>query len=230
MSKFFNFWDPLERRYVFNSFLVVVAVVEVLIFIVTCIWQIDEGVLGGPVRVVPFPWKEYLYVAFAAPLVLLFVFGIVVRGFQAFGPEASPEETGTAPAFRRRHRFQFFMGLAALLGLLILWFYGAQVLALAAIMFKTLGLGGSYLLVALAALAALYFPLRLILNYRLRKKALEYQYLVYLAERHGVVLKDAPHSLPAQKEGRSSLESAPPDSPGLPEPDPSREEPPTSVT
>ena len=47
MSKFFNFWDPLERRYIFNSFLIVVALVEVLIFVVTAIWQIDEGVLGG---------------------------------------------------------------------------------------------------------------------------------------------------------------------------------------
>ncbi|MFZ2089071.1 MAG: hypothetical protein WAU47_10880 [Desulfobaccales bacterium] len=191
MAKFFNFWDPLERRYVFNSFLVVVALVEILIFLVTAIWQIDEGALGGPVKVIPFPWKEYLFTAFAAPLVMLFLFGVTVRGFQAFGPE----EEGVArsadgkPA-RRRHRFQFFLGLAAFLGLLILWFYGRQVLALAALVFKGLGLGGAYLLVAVVALAALYVPLRLILNYRLQKKALEYQYLVYLAERHGVVIKD----------------------------------------
>jgi len=44
--------------------------------------------------------------------------------------------------------------------------------------------------VALVALACLYFPLRLLLNYRLQKKALEYQYLAYLAERHGLVLPD----------------------------------------
>ncbi len=31
MARFFNFYDPLEKRYVFNSFLVIVAVVEVLI-------------------------------------------------------------------------------------------------------------------------------------------------------------------------------------------------------
>ena len=191
MPKFFNFWDPLERRYVFNSFLIVVALVEILIFVVTAIWQIDEGVLGGPVKVIPFPWKEYLFTAFAAPLVMLFLFGLTVRGFQVF----SPEEDGAAssssgqPA-RRRHRFQFFLGLAAFLGLLILWFYGREVLGLAALFFKSLGLGGAYLLVAVVALGALYVPLRLILNYRLQKRALEYQYLVYLAERHGVVIKD----------------------------------------
>jgi len=199
MSKFFNFWDPLERRYVFNSFLIVVALVEVLIFVVTAIWQIDEGVLGGPVKVIPFPWKEYLYVAFAAPLVMLFLFGIVVRGFQAFGPEeAEGEQPGKGKSGRRRHRFQFFLGLAAFLGLFILWFYGKQVLALATLFLKTLGLGGAYLLVAVIALAALYLPLRLILNYRLQKKALEYQYLEYLAEHHGLVLKD-PKDLAAHR-------------------------------
>ena len=192
MSKFFNFWDPLERRYVFNSFLIVVALVEVFIFMVTAIWQIDEGVLGGPVKVIPFPWKEYLFIAFATPLVMLFLFGVVVRGFQAFGPEAEEGtgQSGRDARGRRSHRWQFYLGLAAFLGLLILWFYGRQVLNLAALFLKTLGLAGSYLLVAVVALAALYFPLRLILKYRLQKKALEYQYLVYLAEHHGVVLKD----------------------------------------
>ena len=192
MSKFFNFWDPLERRYVFNSFLIVVALVEVFIFMVTAIWQIDEGVLGGPVKVIPFPWKEYLFIAFATPLVMLFLFGVVVRGFQAFGPEAEEGtgQSGRDARGRRSHRWQFYQGLAAFLGLLILWFYGRQVLNLAALFLKALGLAGSYLLVAVVALAALYFPLRLILKYRLQKKALEYQYLVYLAEHHGVVLKD----------------------------------------
>jgi hypothetical protein len=192
MSRFFNFWDPLERRYIFNSFLIVVVLVEILIFVVTLIWQIDEGVLGGPVKAIPFPWKEYLFTAFAAPLVLLFLFGVIVRGFQAFGPEAAAgtDQPRHGKPARWRHRFQFFMGLAAFLGLLILWLFGPQLLALMNQFFKTLGLGGTYLLVALVALAALYLPLRLILNYRLQRKALEYQYLEYLAERHGVVLRD----------------------------------------
>ena len=214
MSRFFNFWDPLERRYIFNSFLVVVALVEILIFLVTLIWQIDEGLLGGPVKVVPFPWKEYLFTAFAAPLVLLFLFGIIVRGFQAFGPEESAERSDTGKPARQRHRFQFFLGLAAFLGLLILWFKGSQVLALAAMLLKGLGLGGTYLLVALVALAALYFPLRLILNYRLKKKALEYQYLSYLAERHGVsALESPPKEIPR--------DSAQPSQNDSPEPPPS---------
>jgi hypothetical protein len=192
MSKFFDFWDPLERRYVFNSFLVVVALVEVLIFLVTVIWQIAGGLIEGPEKATPFPWMAYLFVAFAAPLAMLFVFGVVVRGFQALGPDAAGEGVppGAGQAHRGHLRFHFFLGLAAFLGLLILWFYGRQVLALAGLVLKSLGLGGAYLLVAVVALAALYFPLRLILKYRLQKKALEYQYLAYLAEHHGVILKN----------------------------------------
>jgi MFS family permease len=226
MSKFFNFWDPLERRYVFNSFLIVVALVEVLIFVVTAIWQIDEGVLGGPVKVIPFPWKQYLYAAFTAPLVMLFLFGVIVRGFQAFGPEEAEgaDHPGEGKPGRRRYRFQFFLGLAAFLALLILWFYGKQVLALAALFLKTLGLGGAYLLVAVVALLALYLPLRLILNYRLQKKALEYQYLAYLAEHHGVVLKD-PKELAAHR--LRELEDKPAaagDQPRLPAPAANRQD------
>lgn len=29
MARFFNFYDPLEKRYVFNSFLIVVGLVEI---------------------------------------------------------------------------------------------------------------------------------------------------------------------------------------------------------
>ena len=111
--------------------------------------------------------------------------------------------------------------LAAFLGLLILWFYGKQVLALAALFFKTLGLGGAYLLVAVVALAALYFPLRLILNYRLQKKALEYQYLMYLADRHGVVLQD-PKELEAPTPEDSTSSAV--DQPCLPPPSTSRQD------
>jgi membrane glycosyltransferase len=222
MAKFFDFWDPRERRYIFNSFLIVVALVEILIFVVTLFWQIDEGVLGGPVTVIPFPWKEYLFAAFTAPLILLFLFGVVVRGFQAFSPEDSEtDQARTGKLSRRRHRFQFFLGLAAFLGLLTLWFYGQQVLALATLFFKTLGLGGAYLLVAVVALAALYFPLRLILNYRLQKKALEYQYLSYLADHHGVVLPD-PKKLPDQTPEEKSSPAL--DQPRLPPPSDSRQE------
>jgi hypothetical protein len=194
MPRFFNFYDPLERRYIFNSFLVVVALVEVLIFVFTLIWQIDEGMLGGPVRVVPFPWKEYLLVSFAAPIVLVFLFGIIVRGFQAMSPADQESGAPGGPPKKQisRLRLGFFIGAPVFLALLGFIFFGGPILATLSWVLKGLGLGGAYLLVALLAVACLYVPLRLILNYRLQKKALELRYLQYLAERHGIVTNGSP--------------------------------------
>ena len=55
---------------------------------------------------------------------------------------------------------------------------------------KAIGLGGSYFLIALLVLGLLYLWVRLILRYRLQKKAMEYQYLLTLAQRHGVIVID----------------------------------------
>lgn len=191
MARYFNFYDRLEKRYVFNSFLVVVALVEVLILVFTCIWQIDEGIFTDRVKVIPFPWKEYLVAAFTAPIALLFLFGLVVRGFELISrAEPSPgQESGGRPGrlkqWGRRHRWWL---LAVLAGLIFLCSTPAFTVITNTV--KALGLGGAYLLIALLALVLLYFPLRLLLRYRLQKKALEYQYLLTLAERHGVVLVD----------------------------------------
>ncbi len=193
MKKFFDFYEPLERRYVFNSFLIVVAVVEVIIFVFTLIWQIDEGMLGGPVRVVPFPWREYLLVAFAAPIALLFLFGLVIRWFESLtpaGPEGENPAGGQGPQKGINRRRAAFLGALLGVAVLVLWRWGDELLAAAATLFKSLGLGGTYLLAGLLAAACLYLTLRLYLNYRLQKRALELRYRQYLAERHGLVLPE----------------------------------------
>jgi hypothetical protein len=190
MPRYFNFYDPLEKRYVFNSFLVVVALVEILILVFTCIWQMDEGIFTEQVKVIPFPWKEYLLATVTAPIILLFLFGLVVWGFELISREGgspAPDQGVPAPG-RKRGRRGYLWGLLALGGgLLLLWGAGFTQITNA---IKALGLGGTYLLIALLALALLYFPMRLWLRYRLQKKVLEYQYLLTLAERHGVVLVD----------------------------------------
>ncbi|MBM4273187.1 MAG: hypothetical protein FJ134_01815 [Deltaproteobacteria bacterium] len=211
MSRFFNFYDPLEKRYIFNSFLVVAALVEVLILVFTLIWQIDEGVFGGSVKVVPFPWKEYLLASFTAPIALVFIFGLIVQGFEMMGGEGETSKD-TPGALHRRGRVRYFLGLLALLAFLVLLFKGGLVLELLTAGVKALGLGGSYLLIGLLALALLYLPLRLMLRYRLQKKAMEYQYLLTLAEKHGVAIIDPchPESLIPPGEGQKKLAEAVP--------------------
>jgi len=225
MSRYFNFYDPLEKRYVFNSFLVIVALVEVLILVFTLVWQMDEGIFTGEVKVIPFPWKEYLVAAFTAPIVLVFLFGVVVRGFELISREgSSPVQDRGSPAKGPKNRIRGYLWapLALLAVLIMLGSTSGFTCFTNAI--KSLGLGGAYLLIALLALALLYFPLRLLLRYRLQKKALEYQYLLTLAERYGVVLTDPklpPGAAPAQDGKKIASATAP----SLPGPEEFTEEP-----
>jgi hypothetical protein len=191
MAKYFDFYDPLERRYVFNSFLVVAALVEILILVFTLIWQIDfRGIFTDRPDSTPFPWRQYLLASFAAPIVLLFLFGLIVKGFDFLYQEASPPPPGAPPEKLRLRRWAFPLGVLTLLFLLILCFWGGTVLPLLADGVKALGLGGVYLLIALLALGMIYLPLRLLLRYRLQKKSMEYQYLLSLAARYGVMVVD----------------------------------------
>ncbi|MDP3182150.1 MAG: hypothetical protein Q8M54_04950 [Desulfobaccales bacterium] len=195
MARFFDFYDPLEKRYVFNSFLVVVGLVEVLILVFTLIWQMDEGIFAEQVeqvRVVPFPWKEYLLAAFTAPIALLFLFGLIIQGFEMICREGEPASPARLGGWgRKMGRGRYLLGLTLALaaaGVFIFW--GGAAFSLITAGIKSLGLGGSYLLIVSVALALLYLPVRLLLRYRLQKKAMEYQYLLTLAERHGVRVVD----------------------------------------
>ena len=193
MAKFFNFYDPLEKRYVFNSFLVIVGLVEILILVFTLIWQMDEGIFTDHPKIIPFPWTDYLLAAFVAPIALLFLFGVVIQGFDLLCREAPANTSGPPPKKwgPRFWRLRYLLGLLAFMVALVLVLKGSVVFPLLASAIKFIGLGGAYVLIALLALAFLYLPLRLWLRYRLQTKAMEYQYLLTLAERHGVVLVDS---------------------------------------
>ncbi len=91
MNRFFNLHDAGEKKYIFNSFLIFVGVVEIIILVATVIWQIDEGWFGGEVKVIPFPWKEYLVVSCLAPLVMIFLFGMIIRGFDLLNTQEIKE-------------------------------------------------------------------------------------------------------------------------------------------
>ncbi len=192
MGRFFNFYDPLEKRYVFNSFLVVVGLVEVLILVFTLFWQIDfEGIFAEQARApLAFPWKPYLLASFIAPIALLFLFGLIIQGFEVLAQPPADTPQGAGGPGGRRWTLRYLLGLLAFMAFLALAAQGKAAFALIAGSIKGLGLGGSYLLIALMALGLLYLPLRLVLRYRLEKKAMEYQYLLYLAQRHGLMVID----------------------------------------
>jgi hypothetical protein len=192
MARFFNFYDPLEKRYIFNSFLVVVGVVEVLILIFTLIWQMDEGIFTAHPIIIPFPWKQYLLAAFIAPIALLFLFGVIIQGFEILCRDKPDSVPGASPGKwgMRLWRIRYLLGLLAFMVIVVLVLNASSVLFFVSAVIKYIGLGGAYVLIALLAGLMLYLPLRLWLRYRLQKKAMEYQYLLTLAERHGVVVVD----------------------------------------
>ena len=190
MARFFNFYDPLEKRYVFNSFLVVVGLVEILILVFTLIWQLDEGIFTDHPVVIPFPWSTYLLATFVAPIALVLLFGVIIKGFEFFAQEAPEARAGSPGRGSRWRRLGYLLALLVFLAVLGVVLQGRNALPLVAGVVKSIGLGGAYGLIALLALALLYLPLRLWLRYRLQKQAMEYQYLLTLAERHGVVVVD----------------------------------------
>jgi hypothetical protein len=192
MSRFFNLHDPGEKKYIFNSFLIFVAVVEIIILATTIIWQIDEGWFGGEVKVIPFPWKEYLVVSALAPVVMIFLFGIIIRGFDLLNESAAVDSPPPGKFWRRlSHNYSlvsYLLGIAVLSAFFYGLLYPEKVLRYLQALFSTLGLWGTYVVIGIIALSMLYFPISLLLRYRLAKKAMEYQYLLTLAERHGVVV------------------------------------------
>ncbi len=125
------------------------------------------------------------------------------------GKEA-PKDAPGSPGGRwgvRLRRLPYLLGLLAGLAALGFALKGKDALPLVAGAIKFIGLGGAYGLVALLALALLYLPLRLWLRYRLQKQAMEYQYLLTLAERHGVVVVDPKRypELAAELEAKKNL-------------------------
>src|SRR5665811_901954 len=117
MARFFNFYDPLEKRYVFNSFLVVVGLVEILILVFTLIWQLDEGIFTEHPVVIPFPWSPYLLATLIAPIALLFLFGVIIQGFEFFCQEAPEARVGKGFSARLR-RVRYLLGLLAFMAVL----------------------------------------------------------------------------------------------------------------
>ena len=214
MGRFFNLHDTGEKKYIFNSFLIFVALVEIIILAATIIWQIDEGWLGGEVKVIPFPWKEYLVVSSLAPVVMIFLFGMIIRGFDLLN---TPGAEGAPNSGKFWHRLchkcsliSYLLGLSALFAFFYGLVYPEKVLLYLKALFSTLGLWGTYVVIGIIALSMLYFPISLLLRYRLAKKAMEYQYLLTLAERHGVIFD--------RVTGRVITSPPPTDTKALPEP------------
>lgn len=197
-----SLFDEYEIKDLFRRFVQLLIIVEVLIFLVCWVYQlgIDEvAVTGKPVDI-PFPWKIYFLVSFSAPVAVTFLVGIVVVAFNSFlyGQRGEPifkeSEDGTASKLVKVANFCFqmpFLLTLLLLGVLIGVVYNMEeILTLlghfgeAAARFLLIGLGS--ILVA----GTIFGVVRMVLNYKLRKKNMEYEYKREVMERLGIAILD----------------------------------------
>ncbi len=202
-------YDESERKTIFKKYVIFLGWLEVAVF--SACWLFHMGNQGydryGPVEA-PFPWKSYFLIAFLVPVAVTFLLGVIIVGFNKYfgGADAHEEgeaDGGAAPEFagnKSGNVYKLFMMVnlfqkLPFLGLLML-------LALAAGFFYRLddivnfvGTVGEksikIILISLAVIggvAVVFGLIMLIMNYRLRKRSMEYQYRSEVAERFGLII------------------------------------------
>ncbi len=194
MPKIADYFTKSDRKKLFFDYLKLIGILEIVIFIVVALWATDDKYH----RVyTPFPWRQYLFVAFAFPIIFTFLMGIVITGFNYFMGEDEAGETGEAAsteslgAIVNQMRRLPYLALLFLLIVTILGLYNmnhimAWVSSLGQQTFTFL----SYALAILGALVALYMAFFLFFKYRLNKKQMQYQYYTDISNKYGLIILD----------------------------------------
>ncbi len=196
-------FDEYELKDLFRKYIHLLLVLEGLIFLVCWVYQLglDEvAVTGKPVDI-PFPWRMYILAALGAPIAVTFLLGIVVAGFNTFvyGHRGQPllrakKDDGTENRLAAIINFWLqlpFLMVLALVGILIgILFYLDVLLEFLARFGEATA---RTLLIALGAIlvaGTVYAIVRLILQYKLRAKNLEYEYKREVMEKLGIAIMD----------------------------------------
>lgn len=179
-------FDDIQLRSYFINFLLIVVGIEVLIFLITYIGSITPTEK-------PFPWKLYFFLAFTVPVAFTFLLGVLVLAFNylCYGDTDADEKDETLVSGNQENKsyllkfnslvystrklpFLFIM-LLLLVGALIVYktdVIFAFVVNASEKMLQYLLIAGGVLLAA----GILFGGVWLIINYKLRKKHMDYQY------------------------------------------------------
>lgn len=201
-------FDDAERKELFRKYLIFLAWMEVGIFVACWLYQLgtDGYDRFGPVER-HFPWKVYFLVAFLAPVAVSFLLGTVVVGFNRYfvghgganesshvdkdSPEASVQD---AKVYKLAALVAWMQKLPYL-GLLVLLAAAIGVVYNLDVVLRVIGEIGEHtvrvaLMVGAALLAATCFfaLVYLVLNYKLRKRSMEYHYKSQVADKYGLVI------------------------------------------
>jgi hypothetical protein len=75
-----HYFTKADRKKLFFDYLKLVGILEIVIFIVVVLWASDDKYHRVQSA---FPWREYVFVAFAFPIVFTF-YGVIITGFNCF--------------------------------------------------------------------------------------------------------------------------------------------------
>ncbi|MBW1918420.1 MAG: hypothetical protein JRI57_10445 [Deltaproteobacteria bacterium] len=197
MAKIADYFTQSDRKKLFFDYLKLLGILEIVIFIVVALWATDDKYH----RVyTPFPWREYLFVAFAFPVIITFLMGVIITGFNYFmGAEPEPTTAVSAEVegddrlsnLIGQMRRLPYLGLLFLLLVTILALYNMNhiMVWIASLGEKTF-IFLTYVLAGLGGLAALYMIFFMIFKYKLNKKHMEYQYYSEISDKFGLIILD----------------------------------------
>ncbi|MEN6440858.1 MAG: hypothetical protein ABFD97_19980 [Syntrophobacter sp.] len=202
-----SLFDDKERKELFRKYLYFLGWVEILILLTCWLYQIgDSGRDPAVAAESTFPWRLYFIIAFLAPIAITFLVGVIIVGFNKYFGEAEPaagsagEGPGAAhdPGSGRIQQLNRmvtllqrlpFLALLLLLSVGVAFFYKLDAILTFIGNFgeksaKIFLVSAGILLVLLSVFALIL----IILNYRLRKRAMEYQYKSQVADRFGLII------------------------------------------
>jgi hypothetical protein len=201
-------FDESERKQLFRKYLLFLGWIELLILVVCVLYQLgDQGYdQSGPIPI-PFPWKAYFAVSFLAPVAISFLVGMVIAGFNRYFGDHDAEQqpvdgrqeasASGAPAGRMQ-KIQDWVGwmqrLPFLTLLLLLASAVAIFLKMDAILTFVASVGeksAKVILISVAVLlgvGSLFALLLIVMNYKLRKSSMEYQYKSEMGTRFGIII------------------------------------------
>jgi MFS family permease len=193
MSIIATYFNKADRKKLFFDYLKLIGILEIVIFIVVALWAADDKYH----RVyTPFPWREYLFVAFAFPIVFTFLMGVIITGFNYFlGEEPAPKEEGfpdnQVDALMRQVRRLPLLAILFLLLVTIFALYNMNyIMTWLASLTQTTFLFLTYALAGMGVVVTIYMIFFLFFKYRLNKNQMKYQYYADISDKHGLIILD----------------------------------------
>ncbi|MCB9480915.1 MAG: hypothetical protein H6681_02030 [Desulfobacteraceae bacterium] len=198
-----SLFDQIEIKSFLKNYLIFIGIVEAVIFFVCFVEQLGS-------KDIPFPWKNYFFAAFIIPVVITFLLGILVAGFNKYLYGFSSHEDSllsdqqnnddNRQGYLRKIEavLVLFQKLPFLLTLFILTLAAGIIYKLDAIVGFISAAGQKsleYLMIIAGTgigIAAIFTLIWLILNYKLQKKSIEYKhaYRETVIKQLGMVILD----------------------------------------